>query len=161
MDDAFHYLSHIATWPDWWPQIVAVVTDDPDKPDVVVGDTATMRAKSFLPYGLDWETTVVRIERPKLIEVESRVRLGRSFGMRGTVAFDLAEADGKVVVLNRQEMVPDRPVPGWLVPLADRVFNFNHDFAMKRGQPGLQRVLKAAALDPGPSTDRLPGSMTL
>jgi len=119
-----------------------------------------MRAKSFLPYGLDWETTVVRIERPKLIEVESRVRLGRSFGMHGTVGFDLAEKDGKIVVLNRQEMRPDRPLPPWLSPVLEKAFNFNHDYAMKRGMSGLQRYLddreRAREAGAGMSTGTVP-----
>ncbi|MBS1724754.1 MAG: hypothetical protein JSS66_17570 [Armatimonadetes bacterium] len=141
IDAAFYYISHIATWPTWWPQIVAVQTDDPEKHEVAVGDTALMKARSFLPYGLDWQTEVTRIEPPHLIEVASAVELGKSFELAGTVAFELTQKGGRVLAVNRQEMSPKRPVAGVLWPVMNAIFNFNHDYAMKRGQAGLQRVL--------------------
>lgn len=139
--DAFYYISHIATWPDWWPQIVSVVTEQPHRDDVQVGDSALMVAKSMLPYRLDWHTVVRRIESPYLIEVDSRVTLGDRLALTGVVSFELQEQIGKIVAVNKQVMTAERPLPRWAHPFADWVFNFNHDYAMKRGAPGLQKLL--------------------
>lgn len=139
--DAFYYLSHIETWPDWWPQIVQVKTTRQGADEIVVGDSAVMVARSFLPYRLDWHTTVQTILPPNHIEVESKVVLGRSLSLTGVVSFHLVEEDGHVLVINRQVMSLSKSLPKWIHKIANRVFNFNHDYAMKRGAPGLQRLL--------------------
>lgn len=144
-EDAFHFLSHIATWPSWWPQIVSVETSRPDEDDVIVGDSARMRAKSFLPYTLDWFTTVAKINPPFFIEVTSEVKLGKKYGMKGVVSFEIEQLGELLRIVNRQKMVSDKPVPGFMRPLVNWIFNFNHDFAMKRGKPGLARAMNERA----------------
>lgn len=142
IETAFHYVSRIETWPAWWsPTIIAVQAGEGD---VRVGRSARMQVKSFLPYHLDWHVTVTRLEAPQLIEVDCSVTLGQRFPMTGWVRYRLIERGPVVEIINEQEMRSQQPVPALLRPLANAIFNFNHDHAMARGQTGLQRVVDAA-----------------
>jgi hypothetical protein len=145
IEHAFYFLSHIATWPDWWPQIVSVQTSNPEREHTEAGDSALMRAKSFLPYGLDWKTVVREIDAPHRIVVDSEVTLGKRFGMHGVVRFELEQIGPTVEILNLQQIWPNRPVSRFLRPVMALLFNFNHRYAMKRGAPGLQRVVAERA----------------
>lgn len=144
IEDAFYFISHIRTWPDWWPEIIVAVQSEAIGDTVAVGQSARMQAKSFLPYHLDWLTTVRRLEPPCLIEVDSSVRLSGGFGLQGIICFELRQAGDEVIITNSQEMDAARPLPWPLKPLAARLFQFNHGFAMARGQVGLQAAMRQA-----------------
>ena len=128
IETVFHYVGDANTFPEWWPQFRSAETE-PKTPQV--GGRMRALVKSFLPYDLTWDCVITRYEPPRLIEVESHVSLGRRFRLSGWVRFTLREWDGLVEVLNEQVMVPERSVPRLLRPLAQRLFSWNHNFAMK------------------------------
>ena len=149
IDDVFYFVSHIGTWPSWWPQIVSVTTSRPDDGVVEIGDSATMWAKSLLPYTLEWDTTVVEIAKPRMIRVKGHVKLAgqsgsqdkrQDFRLSGDISFELFEEGGLVKVVNRQAMTPETPVSTLFRPLYSAVFKFNHWYAMRNGLPGLKQA---------------------
>jgi hypothetical protein len=95
-----------------------------------------------LPYTLDWDVTVVRHEPPRLLETAIAVTLGGRFGMHGRIEFRLEEqGDGSVTVWNTQTIAADTALPGWLHPLAQAAFSFNHRYAMRQAQAPLQAIV--------------------
>lgn len=140
-EDVFHFISRIKTWPSWWPQIIAAKPARDDDAEIRVGDSATMQAKSLLPYKLYWHTTVLEVDEPNFIKVRGDVTLGKRMKLYGIISFTLKKDGDNIIVINSQEIYPSRPVPGMLRSVLNRVFNFNHDYAMKRGLSGLQQAV--------------------
>jgi uncharacterized protein YndB with AHSA1/START domain len=139
IDTVFHYISHIETFPRWWP---AVFLDwRSDDPVVCVGAKATVRARSILPYVREWKLVVTALEAPRLIALDTWVTLGGKFALKGTITYRLVEEGAVVQVLTDHSLRPSRPLPGLLRGLAGRIFRLNHAWAMARGERGLQRIV--------------------
>lgn len=140
----FHYLSHVRTFPLWWRPVFLDAQSEWVEP--CLGATATVRAKSFLPYVLDWKLVVTELEPPHFIALGADVVLGGKLGLTGSIAYRLVEENGTVHVITDQFMRPNRPLPPILRGLAGRLFRFNHAWAMKRGEIGLQRIVGSGTL---------------
>jgi uncharacterized protein YndB with AHSA1/START domain len=138
----FDVLSHGTGFPDWWrPVFLEAHTDDPEP---VAGARVRYRVRARLPYGLDWDVTLRRLEKPHLIENETVVLLGGRFRLSGPVRFRLTQVGDRVEVTNEQEMRSDRRLPRPLRALAQRAFAYNHAWAMAKGGIGLQRAVREA-----------------
>jgi uncharacterized protein YndB with AHSA1/START domain len=142
IETVFHYVSDPRTFTRWFPVFKKVVPEEATGP-IRVGSRSKMQVRALLPYTLDWDITVVRYEPPDLVEVDCRVVLGERFGMRGRIRYRFVQEGERTIVFNEQEMIADRPLPGWLHPIAQALFSFNHDWAMARGLPGLRRIVAA------------------
>jgi uncharacterized protein YndB with AHSA1/START domain len=140
IETVFRYVGDARTFPRWFSVFKEVRPDDPTGP-VRVGTRTWARVRALLPYTLDWDLTVARYEPPHLIETDCRVLLGGRFGLRGRIRFRMIRDGARTLVVNEQEMVADRPLPGVLHRLAQAAFSFNHDWAMARGLKGLRRVV--------------------
>lgn len=139
IDIVFHLLSHGTTYPRWWaPCFRSAVTEDPEP---TVGSRVRYRVRARLPYDLDWDVTVRRLEPPNLIEVETVVRLSGGFRLRGPIRYTLTERPDAVEVINEQTLTSDRRLPGPLRALAQRAFAYNHAWAFRVGKRGLQRAV--------------------
>jgi uncharacterized protein YndB with AHSA1/START domain len=141
IETVYHFVTHGRTYPEWFPVFLDAQSDDDE---VRVGANVRYHVKALLPYHLYWDVTVARLEPPHLVETDTTVALGGGFRLRGWVRFTLRERDGRVEVLNEQEMRAERALPGPLRALAARAFAFNHDQAMAGGGRGLQRAVNAA-----------------
>jgi hypothetical protein len=140
----FRYVSDARTFCDWFTVFEAVHPDEPAGP-IRVGSHSTMRVKARLPYVLDWDVTVTRREPPYLQETAVQVSLGGRFEMRGRITFRFEERpDGTVAVYNNQELTANRPVPGFVKPLADWMFRYNHRWAMRQAEAPLQAIVAGA-----------------
>jgi len=145
IDTVFRYVGDARTYLDWFTVFQAVTPDDPVGP-VKVGSHCTMKVKAQLPYTLDWDVTVARNEPPRFQEVSIKVTLGHRFGMHGRIQFTLADqGDGTVVVTNAQEIAADQPVPGFLHPVAQAIFAYNHRWAMNQAARPLQAIVAGAS----------------
>ena len=140
IDIVFHYLGHATTFPQWWRPVFLDSRSDAKEP--FVGAKATVRAKSFLPYVLDWDLIVSRLEPPHLIELDSHVTLSNRFELTGSILYRLEEEGPIVKVISEQYMRPKRSIPRFLRPLAARLFKFNHAWAMAHGEKGLQQIVR-------------------
>jgi hypothetical protein len=141
LETVFRYVGDARTFREWFTVFKEVHPDDPSGP-IHVGSHTTMRVKAQLPYTLDWDVTVARHEPPRLQETAVKVSLGGRFAMRGRIIFRLEpHADGTVTVFNEQELRADRPLPGFLKPLAEWMFRYNHRWAMRQAERPLQAVV--------------------
>ena len=123
-------------WPTWWKGVIRVVELAPGDEDGL-GAIHRSTWKSALPYTLEFDSEIVRIDELKLIEA-------RAFG----------ELDGKGVWRfeekgNNTRVQYDwtvRTTKGWMnaiAPLARPIFKWNHDVIMRWGESGLnERLLR-------------------
>lgn len=154
VDIVFHFLSHGRTFPDWWPVFLSAESDAPAGAEATVGSRVRYHVKSSLPYHLYWDVTLTRLERPHLIETDTRVALSGLLELAGVVRFQLAQRGPWVEVRNEQEMRSSRRLPAPLRILAARAFAYNHHRAMRQGGRGLQQAVRAALLKEGVGTAR-------
>ena len=112
-----------------------------DDTEVFVGAKAHLRVRSQLPYELVWDVTLVELERPNLIVVDTIVRLSGRFPLRGPIRYTLTDGPDGVEVVNDQVIVSERRLPRPLRALTQRAFAYNHHWAFKIGGRGLQKAV--------------------
>ena len=153
IDTVFHYVSDARTFHEWFDVFKEVRADDPTGP-VHVGSHTHCTVKALLPYVLDWDITVSQLEPPNFLQTEVHLTLNGRFQMNGYVRYRLEQEGPIVTVINEQELIPERPLPWCLSPLAQAAFTFNHHWAMGRAQERLQHVVSQRAANsadhPGP-----------
>jgi uncharacterized protein YndB with AHSA1/START domain len=140
IDRVFHFLGHVTTFPSWWGAVFLAAESDATEP--FVGARARVKAKSALPYVLDWDLVVTRLEPPHRIVLDSQVRLSWGVQLAGSIDYRLEQHGVLVHVITDQLMRPARPIPWPFGGLAGWLFRFNHAWAMKRGEAGLQRIVR-------------------
>jgi hypothetical protein len=143
IETVFHFVSDARTFREWFGVFKQVESDDPVGP-VRVGSHSRMKVRALLPYTLDWDVTVAKLEPPRLLQTACRVTLNGRFGMHGYVRYRLEQQGRLVTVINEQELVAERPLPRLLHPVAQAIFDLNHDWAMSRASEALQRAVSRA-----------------
>ena len=128
-------LFDVAAWPRWWKGVTDARELERGGPDGV-GKVFTISWRSFLPYDLTFVTTVTRIEPPHLMEGDA---LG---GLTGTGRWRLFERDGTTAVTYEWNVRTTRRWMNALAPVARPVFEWNHDYVMRRGGEGLKNRLR-------------------
>ncbi|MBV9216725.1 MAG: SRPBCC family protein [Acidobacteria bacterium] len=131
--DAIH---DTGAWPTWWKGVVEVT-------ELKAGDAEGVGAlhrtvwKSALPYKLEFDSEVVRIEKPDLIEI-------RAIGeLQGTGIWTLSEISGSRTRVEYDWRVDT--TKKWMnaiAPVARPFFKWNHDVIMRWGQEGIKRLLE-------------------
>ncbi len=121
-------------WPDWWRGVESV--DELDGGDGErVGSHYSVRWRSLVPYPVEFEFEVDRVERPLLMA-------GRASGeLAGTGTWRLYEQDGLTAVTYDWCVATTKPWMNLIAPIARPVFEWNHDWVMARGGEGLARRL--------------------
>jgi uncharacterized protein YndB with AHSA1/START domain len=138
IDRVFSAIEDSARWPEWWRGVrSADLLEDGD--DNGVGGLWRFVWRSRLPYNLEFDSRVTRLERPWLIE-------GRAEGeLTGTGRWRFFDGRGTAVVYE-WNVSTSRPWMNALAPLARPVFAWNHDVVMRQGAVGLARLLDAPLL---------------
>ena len=124
-----------ARWPNWWRGVEEAeeLSRPPGGEDV--GTVARMVWKSLLPYRVEFEVTMTRVERPSLLE-------GRAVGeLEGIGRWRLYEQDGVTAVLYEWNVSTTKPWMNLLAPLLRPAFEWNHDWVMARGGEGIAELL--------------------
>jgi uncharacterized protein YndB with AHSA1/START domain len=122
-------------YPQWWKGVRSVVEIEPGEPSGL-GALSRFSWRSVLPYTLEFDLRIVRVERPHVLE-------GRADGeLAGTGTWMLYEGRGTAVVYRWQVRTTQRWMNA-LGPLARPAFVWNHDLVMRQGGRGLARVLGA------------------
>ena len=146
IDVVFDLLSHPKGYPTWWqPCFKSAEADD----EIAVGAWSHLRVRARLPYELIWDVTLVELDRPNVIVVETDLRLSGRFPMHGPIRYTLTERPDGVEVVNDQTIVAERRLPRPLRAVVQRAFAYNHAWAFKIGGRGLQQ-----------ETDRIVASRT-
>lgn len=132
----FHAIADARTYPDWWrPVYISVEADGPPE----VGRASRQHFKGRLPYTVKTVSTLVRLERPEVIEIDV---VG---DLRGRGLWTLTERDGRTHVRFDWTVFADRALLRTLTPVLRPLFRANHNWAVKRAMEGLEPYAKAQA----------------
>ena len=134
LDFVWDAIKDSAAWPEWWRGVIRVV-------ELKKGDADGLGAihrstwKSALPYTLEFDSEVIRIEEEKLIEA-------RAFGeLTGRGLWQFSPSDTGVRVQYDWRVETTKRWMNALAPVARPLFNWNHNVIMRWGEEGLkQRV---------------------
>lgn len=122
-------------WPEWWKGVLAV-TELKKGDENGVGSIRRTVWRSALPYKLEFDSEVLRVEKLKLIEA-------RAFGEldgHGLWQFEAAGGDSTRIQYDWRV----RTTKAWmnlLAPIARPFFRWNHDTIMRWGEEGLRKRL--------------------
>ena len=128
-------------WPTWWKGVERVVELEPGDEDGR-GSLSRYTWRSRLPYTLEFDMRVTRVEPPHLLE---GVAVGE---LAGEGRWRLFEGQGTAVTYE-WVVRTTRPWMNALAPLARPLFAWNHDVVMRHGGEGLARLLGARLLVAG------------
>ena len=123
------------SWPKWWRGVVSSIELTPGDPDGI-GSIRRTVWRSALPYKLEFDSEVIRIEKNKFIEI-------RAFGqLDGRGVWQLEpEGDDKTHVRYDWTVKTTKAWMNALSPIARPLFQWNHDVIMRWGEEGLDRYL--------------------
>jgi len=139
IDVVFDLLTHAKDYPTWWnPCFRSAESDDTQ---VAIGSRSHLRVRARLPYELVWDITVIELDPPNVVAVDTIVRLSGRFPLRGPIRYTLTNGPDGVEVVNDQVIVSERRLPRPLRALLQRAFAYNHAWAFKIGGRGLQKAV--------------------
>jgi uncharacterized protein YndB with AHSA1/START domain len=128
------------TWHEWWTGVLRVVElKAGDKNGV--GSIRRSAWKSKLPYTLEFDSEILRVEPMTTIEA-------RAFGeLEGVGLWTLtAENENATSVRYDWRVKTTKPWMNFIAPLAKPFFKWNHDYIMNRGGEGLAKKLNCRLL---------------
>jgi uncharacterized protein YndB with AHSA1/START domain len=126
-------------WPQWWKGVERVVEIEAGD-DEGRGSLTRYTWRSRLPYDLEFDMRVTRVERPYLLEGQASGELA------GEGRWRLFEGNGATAVTYEWVVRTTRPWMNALAPLARPLFAWNHDVVMRQGGEGLAQLLGAPLL---------------
>jgi len=124
------------SWPEWWKGVVRVVELKKGDADGL-GSIQRSTWKSALPYTLEFDSEVVRIEPMSVIEA-------RAFGEldgNGLWQFE-AVSDASTRVQYDWRVKTTRRWMNFIAPIARPFFTWNHNVIMRWGEEGLKKKLE-------------------
>lgn len=138
IEPVFDVLHDAKRYPEWWRGVRRVEMLSEGDEDGV-GELDRFSWRSLLPYTLEFDMRIVRVERPYVIE-------GTATGeLEGSGTWRLFA--GPCTAVTYEWRV--RTTRAWMNavgPLARPAFAWNHDFVMRQGGHGLARLLDAQLL---------------
>jgi uncharacterized protein YndB with AHSA1/START domain len=138
VDVVFDLLHDSTGYPRWWQGVERVVVLESGD-ETSVGKLVRFTWRSVLPYSLEFDLRVTRVERPYLIE-------GQATGeLEGVGVWRLYEGHGTAIVYDWRVRTTKRWM-NLLGPLARPAFAWNHDLVMRQGAHGLATELGATLL---------------
>ena len=139
LERVYEVIDDSAAWPEWWKGVTAVEVLEPGGEDGL-GQLARYSWRSSLPYTLQFDSRVTRIEPPHLIE-------GQATGeLEGVGVWRLfASPEGTAVLYSWRVRTTQRWMNLW-GPMARPAFRWNHDRVMHQGGVGLARRLGASLI---------------
>jgi uncharacterized protein YndB with AHSA1/START domain len=125
----FDALADARTYPHWWRPVYIDVTADCSPR---VGCVSQQEFKGRLPYHLKTRSEIVRLERPRELEVSV---VG---DLTGKGIWTLTPAGDRVHIRFDWRVIADRPLLRLLTPVLRPVFRWNHNWSIKRAMEGLE-----------------------
>ena len=121
-------------WPSWWKGVERVeVVKEGDENSI--GSIHRYTWKSKLPYRLTFDMELTRVEQMSIIE-------GKALGELSGKGLWQLSMDGEVTIARYDWQV--ETTKAWmnaLAPVARPIFEWNHDYVMRRGGEGLRSRL--------------------
>lgn len=124
----------IERWPQWWrgvERVTELFHGENDGEGTIYEHTW----RSKIPYAVQFTVTVVRVQKPNLIEARAEG------GLEGTGTFRLFAAPFGTAVTYDWAVRTTKPWMSAIAPLGRPVFAWNHHAVMKNGGVGLARLL--------------------
>ena len=133
LEKAYDVVGDTLGYPDWWGDVFVSVDGDggPPRP----GRHVQIVSRGFLPYRLRWEAEVAAAAAPHRFSFT----MTGDFVGSGSWSFEPAEGGTNAVFEFRPRV--EKPGVKQLSPLLKPVFRWNHRWAMKRGERGLDALL--------------------
>ncbi|HEX8194877.1 MAG TPA: SRPBCC family protein [Pyrinomonadaceae bacterium] len=127
-------------WSEWWRGVLEV-KEIKKGDENGIGNVFRSRWRSLLPYTLEFDSEVLRIENLKQIEA-------RAFGeLEGTGIWTLtAESEDVTRVRYDWRVKTTKAWMNWFAPIAKPFFRWNHDAIMRWGGEGLAKKLNCNLL---------------
>lgn len=141
VDKVWEEIKHSENWSEWWCGVLKV--EELRAGDAEgVGKIVRSSWRSVLPYTLEFDSEVVRIEPLKLIEV-------RAFGeLEGNGLWTFAaECESQTRVQYDWKVKTAASWMNFIAPLAKPLFRWNHDAIMRKGGEGLAKKIGAELLE--------------
>jgi hypothetical protein len=139
---AWEVLQEPLSWPEWW-RGVERVTELAAGDGRRVGSSYRIAWRSRIPYELEFDFTVRRVDSPCCMAGDARGDLD------GTGVWRLFEQDAITAVLYDWDVASTKRWMNVVGPVARPVFEYNHDVVMRWGGEGLARRLGARLLAAG------------
>jgi quercetin dioxygenase-like cupin family protein/uncharacterized protein YndB with AHSA1/START domain len=144
----FAALADARTYPQWWtPVYIDVDADGPP----ALGKVSRQHFKGRLPYHLHTESTITRLEPPRVVQgdVEGDLRGRGTWTLTPTATGTHVRFDWRVFA--------DRKLLRALTPVLRPAFRWNHDWAIARAIEGLEPYAQGTAQAAGAETVAIPG----
>lgn len=141
IERVWNEIKHSENWHEWWQGVLGVTELKPGDENGV-GSIRHSVWKSALPYKLEFEMEVMRVESPNVIEV-------RAYGeLEGTGIWTLtAEGENLTNVRYDWRVKTGKPWMNLLAPIAKPFFKWNHNVIMEWGGKGLAKRLGCKLLN--------------
>ena len=131
IDHVWEVLATPVKFPEWWQGVYLKATAlDPAARQIAV------LTKGWLPYKLRWTIETIRTEKPNLIEFKA----SGDFATDSSKWILRPEGKGTLVTLDWNPKV-EKPIVKFLSPVLKPVFEWNHHWAMNRGEKQLAQYL--------------------
>ena len=135
IEKVWEHIKHSESWNEWWRGVIRV-EELKKGDDDGLGSIRRSTWKSKLPYTLEFDSEIIRIEHLKLIEA---LAFGELDGSGLWKFFD--EGDDKTRVQYDWKVKTTKPWMNLVAPLARPFFRWNHDVIMGWGEEGLKKRL--------------------
>jgi uncharacterized protein YndB with AHSA1/START domain len=136
---AWELLERPLEWPRWWRGVVRVEERSPGN-GCQVGSCYRVEWRSRIPYSIEFDFTVERVDEPALMS-------GRAEGdLNGHGRWRLFEDGDVTAVLYEWNVATTKAWMNAVAPVARPFFDWNHDLVMRWGGEGLARELGAPLL---------------
>lgn len=141
IEKVWEAIKHSESWNEWWKGVLKVVELKKGDEDGV-GSIRRSTWKSQLPYTLEFDLEVLRIEPMTTIEA-------RAFGeLEGTGLWTLtAEDENTTRVRYDWRVKTTKSWMNFIAPLAKPFFKWNHNVIMNWGGQGLAKKLNCRLLE--------------
>lgn len=139
VEQVYDVLSRPREFPRWWPEVYLAVDEIRPGDADGVGRIIALRTKGRLPYELHWQAEMTAADKPHGMSIRARGDLDGhgEWRFRQDGEWTVATYDWTVLATKPWMIV--------LAPLLERVFVWNHQWAMQRGFEGLTRELARGA----------------
>ena len=141
-DSAWEVLQDPVRWPEWWRGVARVSELDAGD-ERRVGSRYRIAWRSRIPYELEFDFTVRRVDAPQFMAGDA------AGALQGTGIWRLFEQDGVTAVVYDWNVRTTKRWMNLVAPLARPVFEYNHDIVMRWGGEGLARRLGVGLLAAG------------
>lgn len=134
--DAWDAISDSERYPEWWKAVRSVTELEPGG-EHGLGALMRMQWRTRLPYSLQFDTRVTRVEPPHLLE-------GHASGeLEGVGVWRLYESPAGTAIVYSWDVATTRTWMNRLAPVARPAFAWNHGWVMREGAKGLAARLGA------------------